>query len=90
MSPDIINALFEVFGGYFIYLHVKQAYRDKVIKGVSVAAISFMTVWGIWNLYYYPSLDQWWSFLGGVVIVIMNFIWVSLVIYYKKKERNHG
>ena len=45
----------------------------------------FFAAWGYWNLYYYyPSLDQWWSFWGGVGVVTMNTIWLGQLIYYSQ------
>jgi hypothetical protein len=41
----------------------------------------------VWNLYYYPHLDQWWSFAGGLVIVAANVLWIGLMVYYLWRER---
>lgn len=82
MLPDIINALFELFGGFFILNHCRVLWRDKEVKGVSIISTIFFTLWGLWNLYFYPSLGQWWSFVGGIMIVIANFIWVGLLIKF--------
>lgn len=79
---DTINALFELAGGFFILNNCRQLYHDKLVKGVSVLSTIFFTSWGIWNLYYYPSLNQWASFAGGVLITVGNVLWVSLMIYY--------
>lgn len=81
---DIINALFEFAGGFFILLHCRQAYKDKAVAGVSIPAVIFFSAWGYWNLYYYPSLDQWWSFAGGIFIVLTNTLWVLLLLKYHK------
>lgn len=42
------------------------------------------TLWGVWNIYYYPSLNQWCSFAGGLVIVAANALWVGLMLRYRK------
>ena len=80
--PDLVNGLFELFGGAMVLLHCLQAYKDKEIKGVNVWATVFFSAWGYWNLYYYPHLNQWLSFTGGIVIVIANTIWTGQMIYY--------
>lgn len=80
---DIINAMFELFGGFFILNHCWVAYKDKAVAGVSIVSVIFFSLWGYWNLYYYPSLDQMWSFYGGVFIVITNTLWVFLLLKYR-------
>lgn len=85
--PDLINGAFEVFGGLFILNHCRVLFKDKLVKGVSVLSTSFFFLWGLWNLFYYPHLDQWLSFLGGLVIVSANCLWVGMMIYYIYKEK---
>jgi len=53
------------------------------LKGVHWAPIIFFWAWGMWNLFYYPSLDQWWSFTGGLWIVLANGVWMCQILYYK-------
>lgn len=88
MTPlqDYVNGVFELVGGFILLLNCYRLYVDKQIKGVSVSVVAFFTLWGYWNLYYYPSLNQWCSFFGGVLIVIANTLWVSMAIYYRKKR----
>jgi hypothetical protein len=85
--PDLVNGLFEVFGGIAIWLNVKAILKDREVKGINWLTTVFFTTWGFWNLYYYPSLDQWASFWGGLVIVSGNSAWIYLVIKYKWQER---
>jgi chromosome segregation ATPase len=40
------------------------------------------TMWGVWNLWYYPSLEQTWSYYGAIGIVSANTVWVLLALYY--------
>lgn len=87
MTPDLINGLFEFGGAAFNFLNIQAIWRDKKVRGVSVVPSTFFTAWGFWNLYYYPSLDQWWSFTGGLAIVTMNTVWVVLALYYGRKDR---
>ena len=83
---DIINGAFESLAGGAVLFHCYRLYKDKQVKGVSVISTVFFSLWGFWNLYYYPSLDQWVSFWGGISIVTANCIWVGMMIYYKSKE----
>jgi hypothetical protein len=77
MTPDLINGAFEAFGAAMLALNVKRLWRDRVIAGVHWAPTIFFTAWGAWNLYYYPSLNQWASFAGGCAIVTMNAAWLG-------------
>ena len=81
-SKDKINGSFELFGGFFIFLNIMKVWEDKSVAGVDWRAVAFFTIWSIWNLVYYPALGQKLSFWGGVAIVVMNTIWLSLLIYY--------
>ncbi len=83
MNTDIINGLFEGVGACVLMMNVRQLLHDKVICGVHIFPTIFYTLWGLWNLFYYPSLNQWFSFSGGVAIVIVNAAWVALAIHYK-------
>jgi hypothetical protein len=86
--PDLINGTFESIGAFFILLSVIKLYRDKKVRGVSWVHVGFFATWGYWNLYYYPHLNQWFSFFGGLGIVVTNSIWLCQLIYYSKKENN--
>ena len=84
---DILNAIFEMGGGFFILANIMALYKDKEFKGVRIIPTSFFAAWGMWNLYFYPSLGCWWSLWGGVLIVTMNLIWVGQMIYYRRVNR---
>ena len=89
MTPDIFNGLFELFGGLLYILNIKILLRDKVVQGISLLPTVFFTSWGLWNLFYYPHLEQWFSFFGGIVLVLTNAVWLVLALYYKRKgEQN--
>jgi hypothetical protein len=84
--PDIINALFELCGGFMVFDHCRALYRDKKIAGVSIPATAVFFAWGLWNLFYYPHLDQWASFAGGLVIVTGNCIWLGMMVHYRMRR----
>lgn len=85
--PDIVNGTFEAFGALAILDHCRTLYRHKIVRGVSWKATAFFFSWGVWNLYYYPHLGQWWSFVGGCAIVAMNCLWLGMMLYYIAKEK---
>lgn len=82
LTPDMINGAFEACGGFFIALSVIKLHKDKVVRGVSCVPVAFFSAWGFWNLYFYPALDQWFSFWGGCLLVIVNCTWLAQMYYY--------
>ena len=80
---DFTNGAFELFGAYLTWMNVVKLYKDKKIRGVYWKIWIFYSCWGLWNLYYYPSLEQWVSFWAGIVMVIGNIVWVILAIKYR-------
>lgn len=81
--PDLINGAFELLGGLALWQNVKRIRADKQIKGVNWQVTLFFTSWGFWNLFYYPSLDQWFSFAGGLNIVAANCWWLFYAVKYR-------
>ena len=83
---DNVNGTYEFIGGIFLLLNCIKLYRDKQIKGVTLATSIFFATWSWWNMYYYPSLNQWVSFSGGVLIAITNTAWVIMAIHYIRRK----
>lgn len=79
---DIINGYFELTGEVFTWRNAWQLFQDREIKGVYWPMTGGFAAWGLWNLYYYPSLGQWWSVAGAVVLVIGNIAWIIMAWRY--------
>ncbi len=82
MSPDLINGLFELVTGLAAWHGCWRLFCDKQMKGFSGLLMWVVTLWGYWNLYYYPHLDQWLSFTAGLVVVSANTTYVWLMVWY--------
>lgn len=80
--PDLINGLFETGGGISSIFNCLALYKDKAVKGIYIPTVIFFTSWSFWNLYFYPHLHQWASFVGGLTIVVTNSTWVIMALYY--------
>lgn len=78
---DKVNGAFEAFGAYAVWMNVRRLLRDRDVKGITWQYQGVFWLWGVWNVLYYPSLDQMFSFGAGVVLVLGNFVW--LVIWIK-------
>ena len=81
---DFTNGCFELAGAMFLAFNVFRLFKDKRVAGVSIATVAFFSAWGVWNLFYYPSLGQWASFFAGIAVVIANVTWVCLALYYSR------
>lgn len=90
MNVDTINGLFELVGGAVYWFNVRKLLKDKQVRGVHWSVQAFFSMWGVWNLYYYPTLGQYWSFVGGVFLLAGNATWTALAIYYTRKEKIDG
>lgn len=84
---DFLNGLFEFVGGYFVWMNFFALLRARKLSGVYWPTTLFFTVWGLWNLIYYPALNQWISFFGGLSIASGNIAWLVLLFALKRKER---
>lgn len=78
---DVGNGIFETGGAWFTWMNFIKLRQDRVIKGVYWPATVFFTIWGLWNLVYYPSLGQWFSFVGGAVLVAGNVAWSAYAFW---------
>lgn len=88
--PDMVNGAFEAAAGFAVLNHCFALYRDKEARGLSVASVAFFAAWGVWNLFYYPHLDQFWSFAGGVFITLANAIYVAMLMHYLRRAPRPG
>ena len=82
--PDLINAIFNLSGGFFIGLNIRSILHHKCLKGTNIFTIIFFTSWGIWNLFYFSNLQQAISFYCGIVITLANIVWLGLAFKYRR------
>jgi len=87
MTSDIINGGYKFLLGFFIFLNCVQLWKDKTVKGVRISPFICFALGSLWDLYYYPHLNQWVSLMGACHIVVWNIIWVILALYYTRRNR---
>ena len=80
---DFINGGYEFFGSIAVWVNVIAIYKDKKYAGVRIAPFVFFTSWSVWNLYYYPHLNQWISLIGGFSIMLANVAYLTMMIKYR-------
>lgn len=76
-------------GSILLWLNVKTLIKAKKVEGIHWGSSAFFTLWGLWNLFYFPSLGQWCSFCGGLSIAAANATWVVLAIYYGRRREDN-
>ena len=81
-TPDILNGIFEAGLSFFLWKGVLVIRRDKEVKGFYWPTVVWTMAWGFYNLYFYPHLDQWASFWGGLFVVSANVTWLAHVGWY--------
>ena len=81
---DQINGAFEAGLAVMLFLNLRRLMQDREVKGFDYKVVVFTTAWGIWNLYYYPQLNQMFSFYAGIAVVLMNATWLGMLIYYNR------
>ena len=86
--PDVINGGIEFLASFMVLNHCRVLIRDKAVAGVSILSTACFALWGGWNLFYYPHLDQWWSFAGGIGVMLANTLYIVLLLKYRTKKRN--
>ncbi len=77
---DLINGCIELLGALLLVGNCRLLYSHKAVQGVSVLTTAFFTLWGIWNLYFYPANNLWLSFVGGLCLAGANLTWVVMAI----------
>ncbi len=84
--PDLINGAFEAAGACACWANVVKIARDRCVKGVYWPVSLIYTIWGLYNLWFYPHLGQRWSFWGAVVMALANGTWVCLAWWYSRAK----
>lgn len=82
LTPDMFNALFEFVGGAMKLIDVVALYKDKKVQGISLIPVYFFVSWALWNVFYYPMINQPWSFIGGLFLFFSNGLWLGMALYY--------
>ena len=67
-------------------LNILTLYKDKTVKGISLASMLFYAFWALWNVYYYYALDQQSSCDIGIVVAILSTWWIVLALRYRNYD----
>lgn len=87
MTRDLINGLLETGGALITLLSVRQILRDRVMRGFHWGPTIFFTGWGVWNLYFYPSIGMPLSTVGAALLVLVNAGYLALMLRFWRGNR---
>lgn len=85
MMADLVNAVFESAAAFFVYLSVRRVWQHRAVRGISIIGVGYFTLWGFWNLYYYPALGQPISAAAAIAVCVMNCAYLASLIYWRKQ-----
>jgi len=86
-TADAFNSLFEFFGTFFILKSVLRLHRDKMVRGIAWEQVAFWTFWGYCNIYYYWAMESTLSWWAGMLVTLVNTVYVSMLLYYTAEEK---
>jgi hypothetical protein len=87
MSPDVMNACFELGGAMVLVLNLRRMYLDKTVRGVSWIPTAFFTSWGLFNQWFYGALGALWSLRAGALVCAVNLVWLGMTLHYARQSR---
>jgi hypothetical protein len=81
---DAINCFFEIVGGLMLWLNVVEIMKSgRKLDFINLMIILFFVAWGLWDMVYYWSLNQWVSFWGILIMVLGDF---ALLAFLKARK----
>jgi len=80
---DIINSLFQIGVIIFSANNCLAVFMHRSSAGVSPVSAIFFNVFGLWNSFFFASLDQTMSFLVSISMLMINAVYLYLVFRYR-------
>ncbi|XAI95940.1 hypothetical protein [Microcystis phage Mwe-JY26] len=85
MTPDIINAGFQLLAAFLIAMHCRAVWKARDVAGVSIFATFCFALWGVWNVYYFATLGQVWSYYAAYACAAAHAAYMSLLLTFRRK-----
>jgi hypothetical protein len=84
MINDAVNSFFEIGGGVVVWSNVRRLLKDRKVRGSYWPTAGFFAAFGLWSLFFYSSLQQPLSVLGGLVMTSGNVTWFTLAFQWRR------
>ena len=82
ITPDKVNAGFEIAAALFIIYNCFILHHDKLVRGISPYSYVLFTAWSIWNMFFYPIVEQTFSFYAATLMAIAQLVYTCMLAYY--------
>ncbi len=84
---DLINSFFQLGGSLAAGLTIRVLLKDKMVRGAHWGTVAYFLSWGLWNLFYFPSVSHPLSTYASVALVLTNGWRLWLMVYYVRQEK---
>jgi hypothetical protein len=85
--PDLINAGFELLAALFILNNVRVLWNSRQAYGISLLSTMFFSIWGAYNIWFYPHLGQHLSFYAGILVMLANCFWIYSICALRVRSK---
>ncbi|BDD79864.1 hypothetical protein [Burkholderia phage FLC9] len=85
LTYDMINACLELAGATLRSIDCIKLYRAKRFQGGSLWTALFFFLWGLFNIVYYPSFNQTYSWAAAIALTVVNGLWISMAVFYNRR-----
>lgn len=85
--PDVINGLFLFVGALVICLSIKKLYIQGQVRGIDWRHPAFFNFWGMYQLFFYANLEQWFSFAAAITTVLAGTTYLLMILFQLAAEK---
>lgn len=82
LTMDQANAALEMGGAFLRTLDCIKLFQHKRFVGGHLGTALYFLLWGVFNVFFYPSLNQVWSFWAALALMVINGLWFVMAVYY--------
>lgn len=84
----MINGSFELVGALLTFYNCSVLLKDRKVAGINPWVTVYFAGWALWNCFWYPSLNQPYSFYGGIAITVANMTWILILVWINFKRKH--
>lgn len=77
---DKVNAAFVLAAVVLAALDIAQIRRDRRLDGMHALTACLLTIWPLWDMYYYAHLGQLTSLLVCSALATLRIVWFGHVL----------
>ncbi len=85
MTPDALNACFELAAAAFVTLHARRVWTDREVAGVSIPAACFFASWTLFGFFYFTMIGHWISFTCSFPPAVAYVAWIAGLVRFRRR-----